>query len=474
MSRASAGAVRPNWPQAVVVGLGVFMATTDVSSVTIALPTVARDLDVDLPQAQWVALGYMLGTASLMLFFGRLSDLIGRRRLALVGFAIYGGFAIVSALSVNLPMLVAARIIQSIGGSMLQSTGNALMVTAFPASMRGRAMGLNGSVVSLGLLAGPIIGGLITGLLGWRFIFLLAAPLGLAALALGAWILKEDRIPDSDARMDWLGAGLLVGWTGALTYGINQSALRGLGDPLIIAVLAGGVLLVAAFLWRQLRAESPLVELRVFKVHAFTLSIGIGFLTFIGIAGHVLMTPFLLQDVMGISPAVAGALMSLTPLGAVLLALQAGAFVDRFGPRIPATLGLFMMGAATASMLMLDEHSTILDVGLRMLVVGLGQGLFMSPNSSSIMGSLPLSHIGLAGAFNAWMRTSGFVYGQAAFGLLFAAVVLSFEGVQEALQAPFEFARYGYWAVYGTAAGLFLVGAVLASTRGRVITPNSL
>ena len=324
------------------------------------------------------------------------------------------------------------------------------------------------------LLAGPIIGGLITGLLGWRFIFLLAAPLGLAALALGYWILKEDRIPDSSARMDWLGAALLVGWTGALTYGINQSALRGLGNPLIIATLAGGILLVAAFFWRQLRAASPLVELRVFKVHTFTLSIGIGFLTFIGIAGHVLMTPFLLQDVMGISPAAAGGLMSLMPLGAVLLALQAGAFVDRFGPRIPATLGLLVMSAATASMLLLDEQSTILDVGLRMLILGLGQGLFMSPNSSSIMGSLPLSHIGLAGAFNAWMRTSGFVYGQAAFGLLFAAVVLSFEGVQEALQAPFQFARYGYWSVFGTAAGLFLVGAALAATRGRVVTPDSL
>ena len=474
MNRAPTELLKPNWPQAVVVGLGVFMATSDVSSVNIALPTIAHDLGVDLPLAQWVALGYMLGLASLILFFGRLSDLVGRRRLALIGFAIYGGFAIVSALSVNLPMLIAARIIQSVGGAMLQSTGNALMVTAFPTSMRGRAMGLNGSVVSLGLLAGPIIGGLITGLLGWRFIFLLAAPLGLASLALGFRILKSERHEEGPVRVDWLGALLLIGWTGSFTYGINQSSLLGIGNPLIIAALAGFVVMLAAFLWRQLQSANPLIQLRVFKIHTFTLSIGIGMLTFIGISGHVLITPFLLQDVMGIGPATAGALMALFPLGAVLVALQTGAFVDRFGPRIPATLGLVVMGLATASMLQLDEQSQLWEVGVRLLIVGIGQGLFMSPNSSSIMGSLPLSHIGLAGAFNAWMRTFGFVFGQAAFGLLFAAVVLSFEGVGEALGASFEFARYGYWAVYGVAAGLFIVGAALASTRGRVVTPTSL
>lgn len=464
----------PYWPQAVVVGLGVFMATADVSSVGVALPTIARDLGVDLPQAQWVALGYMLGTASLILFFGRLSDLIGRRRLALIGFAVYGIFAIVSALSPNLPMLVAARVAQSIGGAMLQSTGNALMVTAFPSFMRGRAMGLNGSVVSLGLLSGPIIGGLITGFFGWRFIFLLASPIALVSLAVGFRVLKEEILPEGRVKVDWLSAVLLVGWIGSLVYGLNQSSVRGWSDPLIIAAILAAALMVAAFLVRQLRSTNPLVDLRVFKVRMFSLSIGIGFLTFIGISGHVLLTPFLFQDVMGFSAPIAGLLLALMPVGAVLLAFRAGAFVDRYGPRLPATVGLMMMGIGVASMLTLGPGSSVWEAGARMLFIGLGQGLFMSPNSSSIMGSLPRSQIGLAGAFNAWMRTFGFVLGQAVFGLVFAAVVLSFEGVNDALSAPFETARYGYWAVYGATAALFVIGAILASTRGRVVTPNQI
>ncbi len=466
--------VRPNWPQAILVALGVFMATTDVSSVGVALPTIAHDLDVDLPAAQWVALGYMLGTASLILVFGRLSDLIGRRRLALTGFAIYGTFAIVSTLSFNLEMLIAARVVQSVGGSMLQSTGAALMVTAFPSTMRGRAMGLNGSVVSLGLLLGPIIGGVITGLADWRFIFVPAGVLGILAVPLGFRILKEEFHRRERLRLDWLSVVSLVGWIGLLVFGLNQSVTRGWDDIAIIGSLAIAGLLLAIFLWRQLYGPAPLVNLGIFRVRMFTLSIGIGFLTFSGLSGHILMTPFLFQDAMGIDPFTTGVLLSLMPLGAVLLAFRAGAFADRHGPRIPASIGLMMMATGVASMFMLGPESEIWEAGARMLFIGLGQGLFMSPNSSSIMGSLPRSQIGLAGAFNAWMRTFGFALGAAIFGLIFTTVVLSDPSATDALEAPFAIARNGYWAVYGGSAILFLIGAILAATRGRVVTPETL
>jgi EmrB/QacA subfamily drug resistance transporter len=453
-----------------VVGAGVFVATLDASSVNISLPRIARSLDADLLSVQWIALAYLIGMNGLMLPFGRLSDLVGRKRISLTGFAFFGIGGLLSFLSPGLGYLIAARIFQSIGAAMLQSTGAGLIVGAFPAKERGRAMGLNGSIVSVGLLVGPVVGGLVTDTLGWRYIFILPVPIAVLALIAGSFLLRETgRIRNE--RFDTFGAILVMLWIAPLIYLLNQGKNQGWGSPLILSLAAVVIAAFAAFIFSQVRVRHPIVSLSIFRVRLFSLSVLIAILTFMALAGSILLTPFLLQNLLGLTVAESGFMMALIPVGSVSLAMVGGALADRYGPRIPATIGLLMMAAAMASFAFIEPDTSVTSIIPRLLLLGFGQGLFMSPNSSSIMGSLPRSKLGLAGGFLAWSRTFAFASGQAIWGAVFATVVLISAGAGTVLDAPASALQSGFAAGYFGCAGALLVAAVLASARGRVTAP---
>ena len=453
-----------------VVGSGVFIATLDASSVNVSLPRIAEDLGEDFPAVQWIALAYLIGMNGLMLPLGRLSDLIGRKRVSLTGFVIFGTGALLSFLSPNLEILIGVRIFQSIGAAMLQSTGPGLLVGAFPPNERGRAMGLNGSIVSVGLLTGPVVGGAITDAFNWRFIFLLPVPVALLALLAGIFLLRETpRIRNE--RFDALGTILLMLWIAPLVYLLNQGQRQGWNSPVIVGLIGIVIVAFSSFIVSQVRSRYPVINLSIFRVRLFSLSVLIALITFTALAAVILLTPFLLHNLAGLSVAKAGLMMSLIPLGSVSLAMVGGALADRFGPRIPATVGLLMMSGSVASMAFIHADTPVESIIPRLLMLGFGQGLFMSPNSSSIMGSLPRSKLGLAGGFLAWSRTFAFASGQAIWGAVFATVVLLVAGAGTVLEAPPEALQSGFAAGFFGSAGFLLVAAILASARGRVIAP---
>ena len=470
---ASTGSVpgpRYKWAVVLVVGSGVFIATLDASSVNISLPRIADDLGEDFPAVQWIALAYLIGMNGLMLPFGRLSDLIGRKRISLAGFIMFGSGALFSFLSPNLEFLIGARIFQSIGAAMLQSTGPGLLVGAFPANERGRAMGLNGSIVSVGLLTGPVVGGAITDTLGWRFIFLLSVPITILALIAGLLLLRETtRIRNE--RFDPLGAVLLMLWIAPLIYVLRQGPLQGWGSPMILGLTGVVIVAFSTFIVSQIRFRYPVVDLSIFRIRLFSLSVLIALFTFMALAAIILLAPFLLHNLVGLSVAEAGLMLALVPLGSVSLAMVGGALADRYGPRIPATVGLLLMSGSVASMAFVHADTPVGTIIPRLLMLGFGQGLFMSPNSSSIMGSLPRSMLGLAGGFLSWSRTFAFASGQAIWGAVFATVVILAAGVGTVLEAPPEALQSGFAAGFFGSAGLLLVAAILASTRGRVVAP---
>jgi len=453
-----------------VVGSGVFIATLDASSVNISLPRIAHDLSEDFPAVQWIALAYLIGMNGLMLPFGRLSDLIGRKRISLTGFILFGSGALLSFLSPNLEFLIGARIFQSVGAAMLQSTGPGLLVGAFPANERGRAMGLNGSIVSVGLLTGPIVGGLITDTLGWRFIFLLSVPVTVFALIAGLILLRETPRLRNE-RFDPIGAILLMLWIAPLVYVLRQGPLQGWSSTMIVGLIGVAIVAFSTFIVSQIRSRHPVMNLSIFRIRLFSLSVLIALFTFMALAAIILLTPFLLHNLVGLSVTEAGLMMAFVPLGSVSLAMVGGALADRYGPRIPATVGLLLMSGSIASMAFINADTPVRTIIPRLLIMGFGQGLFMSPNSSSIMGSLPRSMLGLAGGFLSWSRTFAFASGQAIWGAVFATVVIFAAGGGVVLEASSEALQSGFAAGFFGSAGVLLVAAVLASTRGRVVAP---
>ncbi len=461
--------MRPKWGQISVIALSIFVMTIDFSSIGVALPSIARQFGVDLPAAQWVILASILTMAAVIIPCGRLADRFGRRRLALTGLTAYGTLAVVAALSPTLSFLIAVRVIQSLGAALVQANALALLANSFPVFQRGRAMGVNGTVIAAGLLAGPIIGGLLTGFFGWRFVLLAIAPLALVAVILGWRYLPKWQSGLTASRFDWIGAVLMILWTGPLVLALNMIAVAGPLSPIVIASTGTGAISLFAFIVRQLRAEAPLVDLRVLKIPRFSLAIISGWAGFAVIGAQLLMTPFLLDQVLALQPQLAGIIIACYPLGAVLVAFRAGAFVDRFGERIPAVAGLLVMGSGLLLLVGLGPESQPWEAAVRLFWAGLGQGLFASPNAASIMGALPARQANLASASNTWMRTLSVAGGQAVAGLAFASVVFSLSSVDEALTAPPSITRWGYAAVFAGGAAICALGALLAAVR-----PNQL
>ena len=406
---------RYKWSVMVVVGSGVFMATLDGSIVNVSLPTLAREFGEDITVVQWVVLAYLVGLAGLMLSMGRLADIVGRKRTFLTGFIIFGVGSALCGLSPGVWWLVGARVVQAVGGAMLGANGAALVVAAFPARERGKAMGIIGTVVSIGLLTGPVVGGAIIATLGWPFIFLINVPIALAATIGGMRLLRESRGSPGE-KFDFVGATLLAIWIIALIFALNHGRERGWLSPVISTAWVVAIAAFAAFIVAEIKARFPAVQMAVFQIKMFRSSLGIALLTFASLASVILLTPFLLQDLLGLPVAKVGLVMATIPAISGVLALIGGTIVDRFGARVPASLSLILVTGGMASMAFVDENTSALQVVLRLAVVGVGLGFFMPANSSTLMSSLPRAQLGLAGGFLAWSRTLGFATGQAIGG----------------------------------------------------------
>jgi EmrB/QacA subfamily drug resistance transporter len=427
------------WYVMAAVAMGVFLATIDGSIVNIALPVLAKDLQVDFSLIEWVVLAYLLTITTLMLGIGRLADMIGKKKIYASGFVI---FTIGSALcgSVNhIGMLIGFRVLQAVGASMLMALGTAIVTEAFPSQERGKALGIMGSVVSIGIIIGPTIGGLILEVATWQWLFFVNVPIGVIGVLMVLKYVPAIR-PTESERFDFWGAGLLFVCLLTLLLGLSISQTLGFEDVRVGGLLITAAILLVGFILVELRQPQPMIDLRLFKNTLLSINLVTGFMSFIGVSGTGLLMPFYLQNILFLSPRDAGILMGVVPLVVGIVAPIAGNISDRIGQRPLTAIGLFVLIFGFLSVSSLSASTTALGYALRFLPVGLGLGLFQSPNNSAVMGSAPKNRLGIVSGMLAITRTLGQTTGIAILSAVWASRVGYYIGSGnvnvDATQAP--------------------------------------
>ncbi|MGW8318256.1 MAG: DHA2 family efflux MFS transporter permease subunit [Candidatus Promineifilaceae bacterium] len=415
------------WYVMLAVGMGVFLSTIDGSIVNVALPTLVRAFATDFATVQWVVLAYLLTVSTLMLSVGRLADMIGKKRLYTAGFIVFTTGSVLCGLSPTIHWLIGFRALQAIGASMILALGMAIITESFPPEERGRALGISGAVVSVGIAVGPTMGGILIDALSWHWIFFVNLPVGVAGTVLAFRYVPSTR-PAGGERFDYWG-GLtffisLFAFLMALTLG--QQA--GFANRSVLLLFAGAATFMIVFVLIEWRTKDPMIDLRMFKSNLFSVGLITGFITFVAIAGTVLLIPFYLEDVLGYDPRQVGLLLAVVPVALGITSPLSGSLSDRFGTRLITVIGLLVLVGGYYVLSTLGPKTTALGFVLRFLPIGIGMGVFQSPNNSAIMGSAPRKRLGVASGMLAITRTLGQTTGIAVLGAIWASRVLHYSG----------------------------------------------
>jgi len=373
------------------------------SSVNIALPAIGDQFALDAVALSWVATSAVLAAAVFLVPFGRLGDIYGRKRVFTCGVLMYTGSALLCALATSAPMLIAFRFTQGMGGAMIFGTGTAILTSAFPARERGKALGVSVAAVYLGLTLGPSLGGFLTFHFGWRAVFLSNLPVGLMVLLLVALRLKGEWAEARGESFDLFGSALYCGALVATIYGF--SILPDLfGGGLILLGLLG----LVAFALVESRSESPLLEVGLFRENrTFALSNLAALINYTATFGVGFLLSLHLQYVKGLSAQDAGMVLIAQPLLMIFVALLSGWLSDRMRPQILAGLGMALTTISLLTLLDLGEETSIESVLASLAILGLGVGLFSSPNTNAVMSSVLPKFYGVASSTLGTMRLSG-------------------------------------------------------------------
>jgi EmrB/QacA subfamily drug resistance transporter len=399
------------------------MAPIDASIVNVTLPTIAAYFHASLSAAQWVPMIYLLVISSLLLFYGRLGDILGYRRVYLTGLASFVIASALCGLSYFLPAiywLVAFRAIQGLAAGMLMAVSMAIITASFPPKELGKGLGIYAISIAVGLAIGPSLGGFVTYAWGWPFVFMINIPLGCAGFF---W--ARHVIPTLKGQPGTIDIG------GVLTSFISLSSLllfvnyaqQGALNTVTGLMLGVAILTALVFWWIERRVDQPMLNLDLFRNLTFTFANVSALLNFMSQFVLVFLTPFYLQRILHETPNTVGLTMTAFPLAAMVVAPFSGALSDRIGTGILAGVGAATSAFALFLMSRLSPAATSLDIMWRLAIFGLGAGVFQSPNNRAVMGSAPRPHLGMASGILATVRNVGMVFGIAIGGAALYAVV---------------------------------------------------
>jgi DHA2 family multidrug resistance protein-like MFS transporter len=401
------------------IALGLIMAVLDGAIANVALPTIARDLQMSPASSIWVVNAYQLAVTVSLLPLAALGDILGYRRVYRAGLVVFTLASLFCAQSHSLPELAVARMVQGFGASGIMSVNTALIRFIYPRRMLGTAMGINALMVAVSSAVGPTVASGILSVASWQWLFYVNVPIGLVALVLGLWTLP--RTATSGERFDVISAVL-----NAITFGSLIAGVDGLGQGearfLVVAelVVAGiaGVLLVI----RQLSRSNPLLPIDLLRIPIFGLSIGTSICSFAGQTLAYVSLPFYLQDALGRSQVETGLLMTPWPLTVAVVAPIAGRLSDRYSPGLLGGTGMVAMAGGLVLLALLPAHPATADIIWRMVICGFGFGLFQTPNNRAMLGVTPRSRTGAAGGMLSTARLLGQTVGAALVAVVFGLV----------------------------------------------------
>jgi EmrB/QacA subfamily drug resistance transporter len=435
-----------------LTAIGSLMAALDTLVVSTSLSTIRLDLGASIEDLEWTVNAYNLSFAVLLIPAAALGDRYGRRRLYAGGLGLFAAASAACALAPEVGWLVAARAVQGAGAAMVLTLGLTLLSAAFPPERRGTAIGLFSAVTGISVAIGPLVGGAIVEGIDWEWIFWLNVPIGLAAIPLVLTRIEESF--GGDTGLDLPGLGLISAAAFGIVWGLVRGNAAGWGSPEVVGALAAGLLLVGAFVARELRAPEPMLPIRFFRSRAFSAGNGAIFLTFASLFGAVFFFAQMLQTALGYGPLDAGLRLIPWTITFITVAPLVGALADRFGER------QFMVGGLTLQALGMGWVALIADPGLTYsefvlpsVVAGVGVSMAIPAAQNSVVGSFTLEDVGKAAGANSMMRELGGVFGIAVAVAVFAAAG-SFASADAFLD--------GFTPTIEVVAALSLAGAIIA------------
>jgi len=415
------------------MSLGYGVVQLDVTIVNTALHSIGTSLGGGVSELQWIVSTYTIAFAALILTAGALGDRIGAKKVFMAGFAIFTTASLACALAPSAVLLIAARAVQGIGAAILVPNSLALLNHAYPDEKeRGRAVGIWAAGASLALTAGPLAGGVLIALVGWRSIFLVNLPIGIAGLWL-TWRYASETPRSPHHSLDLGGQAAAIGALGCLAGAIIEGGTRGWSNPWVLAGFAAFIVLAAAFVFQERRAKQPMLPLSLFRNRMFALTSAIGLLVNVAFYGLIFVLSLYFQQVNGLSPLATG-LAFLPMMGAVLpVNLLAARATERFGAQAIIATGAIMAAVGCMALLGTDRGTSYWSMCVQLVAIGAGLGLLVPPLTSTLLGSVEKKRSGIAaGVLNA-TRQTGSVLGVALFGAFVARKGAFIFGTRESL-----------------------------------------
>jgi EmrB/QacA subfamily drug resistance transporter len=440
----------------------LFMIMLDNTVVNVALPTIQRDLQASISGLEWTINGYTLSFAVLLATGGRLGDIFGRRRMFLCGVVIFALSSATAGLAISSTDLVLSRVVQGVGAALMMPATLSIITDAFPASERGKAMGMWAGVSALALAVGPVVGGFLTEHVSWRAIFYLNIPVAVGAVAASLFAVRESRDTTVGREVDFAGVGVLTISLTALILALVEGNSWGWGSPEIVALLVVAAVGCAAFVAVELRVKTPMVEFHFFANRNFVGAVVVALIVSFSMLGVFFFLALYMQNILRYSPLEAGIRFLPTTLMIVGVAPVAGRLADRFGPRWLIVAGLTVVAASLYAFTGIAVDSTYLDLLPGFMLLGGGIALTMSPMTSAAMNAVAVEKAGIASGVLSMFRMVGGSLGVAVTGAIFQGAV----GASFASATPQEFVDALSEAM-GVSAVVVILGVVIAAATIR-------
>jgi len=404
------------WMIVALVSIGAFIGQLDATIVQLALPTLGKTFSATLEAVSWVSLAYLVAFASFLPIFGRLCEIYGRKSLYIIGYVIFIAATLMCGFAPDLDWLIACRVMQGIGGSMLGANSIAILVAAIDQQRRGRALGYFAAAQAVGMCAGPAVGGLALGWLGWQWVFWVSVPFGLAGAALGWLILPQTKALETRKRFDQYGALLLGPAIVMVVLALNQVTAWGATSPFIVGLILAAAILIWLLIREERNSSSPLVDLRLFANGAFTRGIIAVILGYALLYGMFFLMSFALEHGYSDTPQAAGLRLAVIPIALGLVAPLSGTLSDKIGERLLSAGGMALCLVALAILAFAEADPDLpRPISTAAFVIfGAGLGIFIAPNNHATLAAAPGNLSGEAGSILNLMRALGTSFGVAA------------------------------------------------------------